>query len=129
MIASVELLSDTGTDEDGSTDSPRLFVTVSGVEDLVNLPVEVDLDGDGESDALFSTDDAGSGEVIVDLRGLLATGGPQTVDLRAGKLQSDGTFEYGEWTRFEFIFEAAGQVPLPTITGLHLVNDTGSPTI
>ncbi len=123
VVTELALAQDTGMVGDLSTLDPRVTGRVAHADGTVaDLPVEVDIDGDGVADGTLTTDSAG--RFTVDLAPALAGPGPVSVAFRAGETTGPSTGAYGNWSTFSFVL-ADPSGPLATVTELGLVEDTG----
>lgn len=117
------LVNDTGTPGDSITADLRIRGSVTNDTGTpANLPVQFDINGDSTADGTVYTNSMG--EFIVDLSNLNVNEGLVTLQARAGRQESAGmAVSYGAWSSFTFTYTA----PVPQVTGLALVVDTGTP--
>jgi Protein of unknown function (DUF1557). len=115
-VTNIHLVSDTGTeDDDNITSDLRLTGTVilSGGGSPDGLPVQVDLDGDGNAEQVVYTDFGGNGHFQVDLRGNVVAPGAVNVRFRAGSpTNSTSGFNYGDWATFQFEYQSDPIAPV-----------------
>ncbi len=125
QVGSLHLVQDTGTPNDLITSDLHVAGTVTHADGSVNyLPLQFDVNGDGYADGYSYTNMAG--EFVIDLSNTVVTPGAVTLRVRAGESDPILMTAYGDWSTFSFTYSPPAPV-LPEVSGLGLVNDTGSP--
>ncbi|MBI2479168.1 MAG: hypothetical protein HYV60_11205, partial [Planctomycetia bacterium] len=106
-VTNLHLIEDTNIAEDLITTKPNIAgkVTVDSGS-VVAMPVEYDLQPDGEVDGVVYADVSGSGEFFINLEDHVHVQGPVDLKVRAGVLDRNaGTYVYGDWVTFSFQFQ------------------------
>jgi Ca2+-binding RTX toxin-like protein len=120
-IATLGLVSDTGlSSTDLVTSNPSVQGTITSDDSVANQRVEFDENGDGIADGAAYTNTGGS--FTFTPNGLAF--GSVTIQARGATWDSStGQYLYGPWRPFTFQYVSP---PGPTVTNLHLANDTGT---
>nr|WP_044235914.1 Ig-like domain-containing protein [Gimesia maris] len=120
-ITSLSLWNDTDVPGDGYTTDPTLTGQITYLGDMIEVAVEIDVDGDGFVDAT-AWPDMGGYFTYNPLS--LITLGSNTIYVRA---QDTMTMNYGEWSSISFTLEEEMSGMTPEITSMQLSNDTDMP--
>lgn len=124
QVTRLELLNDTGpSSSDLRTTDPTVTGEVSDPEGVAGREVELDWTGDGISDQMVLTDEAGRFTFLPP--GLRP--GPVTMRARGRTWdRAQDQYVYGNWLGLSFTLEPLSPRPA-AVTELRLLNDTGTP--
>ena len=118
VVGGLHLVDDTGVAGNGVTSRPVIGGTVTvGTPGTSPLPVQFDLDGDGNSDGNVWTSVTNSGSFEADLTGLVSPDRFVNVRFRAGTPDAGtGAYVYGNWTSFSFEYRSDDEGADPPLT-------------
>lgn len=123
-IASLSLLSDTGTAGDNITEDPTLIGSLLNDGMFDSMSLEIDYNGDGVADDWVYPE--GDGTFAIDPTNYV-TFGEVTIAVRAVEMDMNSAETlFGDWSSITFTYEAPPNDP-PSIVSLSLQNDTGEP--
>ena len=122
QVTSITLLNDTGTPGDMITTDPRVSGAVQNNGSGYSSTVEIDLNGDGKSDASTMSDKGGAFTHDPAVAGGIPYGST-TIRARTMEWVDKNTQVFGNWAALSFTLETP---PAAQVTDLKLHNDTGT---